>query len=354
LKKELDVVDLEKLARRNIINLQPYATARDDYSGAIGIFLDANENSLGSVIPQKFNRYPDPHQKRLKQEIAALKNVNPEQVFLGNGSDEVIDLLIRVFCQPGTEKIMILLPTYGMYAVSAASNDVGVVSVALTPNFQINLPQIFEQIAGVKLIFLCSPNNPTGNCLNPADVVNLLEKFKGIVIIDEAYIDFAPQKSFLPRLKEFNNLVIMQTFSKAWGLANLRLGMAFADPQIIDWLSRLKYPYNVNGLTQELALSALERSAEKDRMVAELCTERERLAGSLEELPIVEKVYPSDANFLLVKFRDARSVFQYLINQKIIVRDRSQALHCENCLRITIGTPNENDILIAKLKDFAR
>ena len=347
------MVDLEKLARRNIIDLQPYATARDDYSGAIGIFLDANENSLGSVTPQKFNRYPDPHQKRLKQKIAALKNVNPEQVFLGNGSDEVIDLLIRVFCQPGTEKIMILPPTYGMYAVSAASNDVGVVSVALTPNFQINLPQIFEQIAGVKLIFLCSPNNPTGNCLNPADVVSLLEKFKGIVVIDEAYIDFAPQKSFLPRLKEFNNLLIMQTFSKAWGLANLRLGMAFADPQIIDWLSRLKYPYNVNGLTQELALTALERSAEKDRMVAELRTERERLAGSLEELPIVKKVYPSDANFLLVKFRDARSVFQYLINQKIIVRDRSQALHCENCLRITVGTPNENDILIAKLKDFA-
>ena len=347
------MVDLAKLARRNIIDLQPYATARDDYSGAIGIFLDANENSLGSVIPQKFNRYPDPHQKRLKQKIATIKNVNPEQVFLGNGSDEVIDLLIRVFCQPGTEKIMILPPTYGMYAVSAASNDVSVVSVALTPNFQINLPQIFEQIAGVKLIFLCSPNNPTGNCLNPADVVNLLQKFKGIVIIDEAYIDFAPQKSFLPRLKEFNNLVIMQTFSKAWGLANLRLGMAFADPQIIDWLSRLKYPYNVNGLTQELALTALDRSAEKDRMVAELRTERERLAGSLKELPIVEKVYPSDANFLLVKFRDARSVFQYLINQKIIVRDRSQALHCENCLRITVGTPNENDILIAKLKDFA-
>jgi len=348
------VVDLEKLARRNVINLQPYATARDDYGGAIGIFLDANENSLGSATMQKFNRYPDPHQKRLKQKIAAIKNVNPEQIFLGNGSDEVIDLLIRVFCQPAVEKIMILPPTYGMYAVSAAGNDVGVVSVALMPDFQIDLPQIFEQSANVKLIFLCSPNNPTGNCLNPADVVNLLEKFKGIVVIDEAYIDFASQKSFLSRLNDFNNLVIMQTFSKAWGLANLRLGMALADPRVIDWLSRLKYPYNVNGLTQELALTALERVAEKDRMVAELRAERERLAGSLKELPLVEKVYPSEANFLLVKFRDARAVFQYLIGQKIIVRDRSQALYCENCLRITVGAPPENDILIAKLKEFAR
>lgn len=247
---------------------------------------------------------------------------------------------------------MILPPTYGMYAVSAAANDVGVIEVPLTRDFQIDLTAVLEQAESVKLIFLCSPNNPSGNCLNPEDVFRLLEKFIGIVVIDEAYADFALRKSFLPRLAESNNLVIMQTFSKAWGLANLRLGMAFADPQIIDWLSRIKYPYNVNGLTQELALSALARIEQKDRMVAEILSQRGRLVELLSKLTIVEKVYPSDANFLLVKFQDARRVFEYLISQKIIVRDRSRMVHCENCLRITVGTPEENDVLIAKLKEF--
>jgi len=348
------VIDLTRYARRNVINLEPYSTARDDYSGEIGIFLDANENSLGSATERAFNRYPDPHQRQLKQRIAELKNVRPEQVFLGNGSDEVIDLLIRVFATPGRDRLMILPPTYGMYAVSAAANDIAVMRVPLTPEFEIDVPVVLNQTVAVKMIFLCSPNNPTGNCLRPENVFRLLENFNGIVVIDEAYVDFAPEKSFLPRLTEFNNLVVMQTFSKAWGLANLRLGMAFADPQIIDWLSRIKYPYNVNGVTQELALAALERIDRKDQMVNIILSEKVRLVRELSDLKIVENVYASDANFLLVKFREARRVFEYLIAQKIIVRDRSQATHCENCLRITVGAPPENDILIAKLKEFTQ
>jgi len=346
------MVDLNRLVRRNVAELKPYSTARDDYNGAIGIFLDANENSLGSVTERPFNRYPDPHQDALKKQIAVIKDVNPEQIFLGNGSDEVIDLLMRVFCRSDVDKIMILPPTYGMYAVAATANDIGIVSVPLMPQFKIDLPAVLKQTRNVKLIFLCSPNNPTGNCLNQSEVFDLLQKFNGIIVIDEAYIDFAPQKSFLPRLKEFKNLVIMQTFSKAWGLANLRLGMAFADPQIIEWMSRIKYPYNISGLTQEIALSALARIEQKDRMVETILSERARLVQALEKLMIVEKVFPSEANFLLVKLREVRRVFGYLINQKIIVRDRSQAVHCDNCLRITVGTPAENDILIAKLKEF--
>lgn len=346
------MIDLTQYVRRNVMNLEPYSTARDDYSGEIGIFLDANENSLGSVTERAFNRYPDPHQRELKERLSEIKKVSPEQVFPGNGSDEVIDLLIRVFCVPGRDRLMILPPTYGMYAVSAAANDIEVVKVPLTPDYQLDVPAVLNQAAKVKMIFLCSPNNPTGNCLQAENVVGLLESFNGIVVIDEAYVDFAPEKSFLTRLAEFNNLVVMQTFSKAWGLANLRLGMAFADPQIVDWLSRIKYPYNVNGLTQELALTALNRSEQKDRMVNIILNERKRLIQELGDLKIVEKIYPSDANFLLVKFQEARRVFEYLIANKIIVRDRSQATHCENCLRITVGTPAENDLLIAKLKEF--
>jgi len=346
------MVDLNRLVRRNIAGLKPYSTARDEYSGSIGVFLDANENSIGSATERNFNRYPDPHQRELKERLAEIKNVPPERILLGNGSDEVIDLVIRAFCDPRLDRLMIVPPTYGMYAVSAATNDVEVIAVPLTPGYQLDIPAILAQAGQVKLIFLCSPNNPSGNSLAVPDVRELLEKFKGIVVVDEAYADFAPGKSLLPELANYNNLVIMQTFSKAWGLANLRLGMAFADPQIIEWMSRIKYPYNVNGLTQEMAITALQRVAVKDRMVAALLTERERLIKLLPELPVVEKVYPSDANFLLVKFHDARRVFDYLISQQIIVRDRSQMVHCANCLRITVGTAAENDILIAKLKEF--
>lgn len=346
------MVDLNRLVRRNVAGLKPYSTARDDYSGAVGVFLDANENSIGSVTERKFNRYPDPHQRELKVRLAEIKNVSPERILLGNGSDEVIDLLIRTFCDPRRDRLMIVPPTYGMYAVSAATNDVEAIAVPLTPDFQLDLPAMLALADQVKLIFLCSPNNPSGNCLAAPDVRELLEKFNGMVVIDEAYADFAPGNSLLPELANYNNLIVMQTFSKAWGLANLRLGMAFADPQIIEWMSRIKYPYNVNGLTQEMALTALQRVAIKDRMVATLLAERERLIKLLSELPIVVTIYHSDANFILVKFQDARRVFDYLISQHIIVRDRSQMVHCENCLRITVGTAAENDIVIAKLKEF--
>ena len=346
------MIDFKALVRPHILNLKSYNTARDDYSGKIGIFLDANENSLGSAVADSYNRYPDPHQVELKAKVAALKGVTPEQVFLGSGSDEVIDLLIRVFCEPGRDKIMVLPPTYGMYAVCAAANNVNVVDIPLTESFTINTSQVYKNAVDVKLLFLCSPNNPTGNCLPESEVAAILDNFAGIVVLDEAYIDFAPSRSWLPRLSRYPNLVIMQTFSKAWGLANLRLGMAFADPAIINFLSWIKYPYNISGLTQELALKALQNESAKDKMVALILTERQRLAKELTRLPIVQKVFPSEANFLLVKFDNAQTVFEFLIEQQIIVRDRSRALHCDNCLRITVGTPEENKILISKLKEF--
>jgi len=346
------MIDFNALVRPHILNLKPYNTARDDYSGRIGIFLDANENSLGSTVTDSHNRYPDPHQVELKAKVATMKGVKPDQVFLGSGSDEVIDLLIRIFCEPGRDKIMVLPPTYGMYAICAAANNVDVISVPLNKSFTINTPQVLKNAADVKLLFLCSPNNPTGNCLSEPEIAEILKNFAGIVILDEAYIDFAPGRSWLPRLSRYPNLAIMQTFSKAWGLANLRLGMAFADPAIINFLSWIKYPYNISGLTQELALKALQNESSKDKMVKLILAERKRLGKELTKLPIVQKVYPSDANFLLVKFGGAQSVFEFLIKQQIIVRDRSRAVHCDNCLRITIGTPEENKILIAKLKEF--
>jgi histidinol-phosphate aminotransferase len=346
------MIDFNALVRPHILNLKPYNTARDDYSGKIGIFLDANENSLGSAAADFYNRYPDPHQVELKAKVAAMQGVTPEQVFLGSGSDEIIDLLIRVFCEPGRDKIMVLQPTYGMYAVCAAANNVSVVEIPLTESFTINTQQILENAVDVKLLFLCSPNNPTGNCLPQSEIAEILKNFSGIVILDEAYIDFAPGRGWLPRLSRYPNLVIMQTFSKAWGLANLRLGMAFANPAIVNFLSWIKYPYNISGLTQDLALKALQNRSAKEQMVALILAERKKLEKELAGLSIVQKVYPSDTNFLLVKFNNSPSVFEFLIGQRIIVRDRSRTAHCDNCLRITVGTPEENKILIAKLKEF--
>ena len=247
---------------------------------------------------------------------------------------------------------MVLPPTYGMYAVCAAANNISVVEISLTKTFTINMQQILQNATDVKLLFLCSPNNPTGNCLPESEITEILDNFAGIVVLDEAYIDFAPGRSWLTRLSRYPNLVIMQTFSKAWGLANLRLGMAFADPAIINFLSWIKYPYNISGLTQELALKALQNESAKDKMVALIRAERKRLTKELTRLPVVQKVFPSDANFILVRFNNAQAVFEYLIEQQIIVRDRSRALHCDNCLRITVGTPEENKILISKLKEF--
>lgn len=344
--------DISKLVRQNIVNLIPYSTARDEYTGPLGTFLDANENSLGSVLDPPLNRYPDPHQRELKKVVAAVKGLHPDQIFLGNGSDEAIDLLIRVFCEPGRDKLILMPPTYGMYAVSAAANNIDTINIPLTSAFEIDPAAALLQSKEAKLIFFASPNNPSGNCFRRDTILQLLDNFDGIVVIDEAYIDFAAEKSCLPLISEYKKLVIMQTFSKAWGLANLRLGMAFGHPQIIQWLSRLKYPYNINGVTQQLALKALKREGEKEAMVATILAERKRLEKSLNELQIVKRIYPSDANFLLVRFHNASEIFNFLIGHQIIVRDRSAMIHCENCLRITVGKPAENDALIQRLKSF--
>lgn len=344
--------DIQRLVRDNIRRLKPYSCARDEYRGSSGIFLDANENSFGSVLDVGLNRYPDPHQLELKARIAAIRGTTPERVFLGNGSDEVIDLLIRVLCEPQRDKVMILPPTYGMYRVAADISDVPVVEVPLTAGFQLDLDRIFAQTDDVKILFICSPNNPSGNLIREKDIGTVLEKFNGVVVLDEAYMDFAPGHSWLPQLDQYRQLVIMQTFSKAWGLAGVRLGMAFADPEIIELLTKIKYPYNVSGSTQQLTLKALSYPDKKEEMVRRILAERKRLITELKGLTIVRTVYPTDANFLLVKFRDARQVFEYLREKQIVVRDRSTVIRCDNCLRITVGKPEENMTLIKTLEKF--
>jgi histidinol-phosphate aminotransferase len=345
--------DLNKILRPHILTLTPYSSARDEYEGTEGIFLDANENPLGSITEQPFNRYPDPYQVELKKKIALIKHVNPKQIFLGNGSDEAIDLLIRATCTPGKDEIIILPPTYGMYEVSAHINDARLVKVPLTPDFQIDLPKVLAAVTPqTKLVFLCSPNNPTGNLLKEADIEQILTNFDGLVAVDEAYIDFAPDHTFATKLSKFPNLVVMQTFSKAWGLAGLRLGMAFASEEIITILNKLKAPYNINTLTQELVNNNLVHLQAKEEMVKQLLTEREKLVRDLSGLPMVEHIYPSDANFLLVKVTAARQMYNYLIRGKIIVRDRSQVKYCEGCLRITVGTPEENRQLVESMRGF--
>jgi len=348
-KKANSFVDVHSLVRKNILALKPYASARDEFKGEAEVYLDANENPY----PSPYNRYPDPLQKQVKEKLAAVKGVTPDQIFLGNGSDEAIDLLIRAFCEPHHDSIMIVEPTYGMYHVCAQVNAVHTQSVLLTPDFDLHLdafPNAFD--ATTKILFLCSPNNPTGNLLSREKIVQVLKRFYGLVVIDEAYIDFAHDKSFLTELEKYPHLVILQTFSKAWGLAGLRLGMCFASPEIIKILNKIKYPYNVNIRTQELALEAIENAYRKDIWVDEILSERAKLAKGLKTLRIVDKVYPSDANFLLVRVNDAAWVYQSLMEKKIIVRDRSKVSLCYNALRITVGTPSENERLIQALKEL--
>lgn len=342
-------VEVETLVRKNILAMKPYSSARDEFKGEAEVFLDANENPY----PSPFNRYPDPLQWKVKEKLATIKNVTPSKIFLGNGSDEAIDLLIRAFCEPGKDSVMITEPTYGMYSVCAEVNAVNIQKMTLTPDFDLDLdafPKTFD--ATTKILFLCSPNNPTGNLLKREKVEAVLRRFYGIVVIDEAYIDFADSKSFIEDLGEFPHLVVLQTFSKAWGLAGLRLGMAFASDYIISILNKIKYPYNVNIQTQELALDALDNAYKKDIWVDEILTQRDQLIKSLKGLKLVEKVYPTDANFILAKVKDAPGAYQYLMEEKIIVRDRSKVTLCYNCLRITVGTPEENKKLIAALESF--
>ena len=339
--------NITSLMRKNIITLKPYSSARDEFQGEAEIFLDANENPY----PTPYNRYPDPLQRKLKEKIAELKEVDASQIFLGNGSDEAIDLLIRAFCEPNQDSIMITEPTYGMYSVCAEINAVNVQQALLTPDFDIDLdafPNTFD--ATTKIIFLCSPNNPTGNLLSHDKITEVLKRFYGIVVIDEAYIDFAKGKSFIKDLKKYPNLVVLQTFSKAWGLAGLRLGMCYASQEIISILNKIKYPYNINIRTQELVLDALEHKYKKDIWVEEILAQRTKLAKALRSLSIVEKVFSSDSNFLLARVKDAHGTYEYLVNNGVIVRDRSKVMLCYNCLRITVGTPEENENLIEMLK----
>lgn len=347
--------DLKKIIRPHILNLTPYSSARDEYTGQVGVFLDANENPLGSVLPESYNRYPDPHQRAIKEKLAPIKGVNPEQIFLGNGSDEAIDLLIRATCVPGKDSIIILPPTYGMYEVSASINDVALIKVPLTEEYQIDIEEVLSKIQfTTKIIWVCSPNNPSGNLVQDEAIEKLLKNFGGLVVVDEAYIDFANTVSWTRRLAEFPNLVVLQTFSKAWGLASLRLGMCFASPELIAVLNKIKPPYNLGGPTQALLYKALDNEATKNEMVSQILTERNNLINQLNQLPTVVKIHPSDANFLLVQFDNAAATMQYLIEGKIIVRDRSKVTLCHDCLRITVGTAEENAVLVSALLKFAQ
>lgn len=344
---------LNSLLRDNIKNLVPYSSARDEFKGDATIFLDANENSLGSPLMTWYNRYPDPLQLKVKEKLSEIKTVPVPNIFLGNGSDECIDILFRVCCEPGKDNIIIVPPTYGMYEVCANINDVQIKKVPLTPDFQLDLTGIEEAVDDhTKMIFLCSPNNPTGNALLREDVEIILNNYFGLVVIDEAYINFSRYRSFIGELHEYQNLVVLQTLSKAWGLAALRVGMAFASEEIIQVMNKVKPPYNISQASQELVLKALEEVEQVNDMIKEIVTERKLLEDQLHALPLVKKIYPSDANFLLVKVSDAKAIYDFLLTGGIVVRDRSKVTLCEGCLRITVGTHAENVQLLNKLKDF--
>ncbi|MBR2647776.1 MAG: histidinol-phosphate transaminase [Sediminibacterium sp.] len=344
---------LQSLIRDNIKNLVAYSSARDEFSGEAKVFLDANENSLGSPLTKWYNRYPDPHQLAIKQKLAIIKSIPVEHIFLGNGSDECIDLLFRSFCNPGKDNVVICPPTYGMYQVSANINDVGIKKVPLTEDFQLDLIHLENVVdANTKMIWLCSPNNPTGNSLNRADIEIVLNNFNGLVVVDEAYINFSKQKSFLQELADYPNLVVLQTLSKAWGLAGLRLGMAFASAAIIEVLNKVKPPYNISQATQELVLKALDEVGQVNDMIKLLVDMRDALADVFRSMPTVEKVYPSDGNFILVKVKDARKLYEFLITKGIVLRDRSNVQLCEDCLRITVGSEKDNTILIDAMQDW--
>lgn len=342
--------NLENLVRENIKKMTAYSSARHEFTGEASVFLDANENAFGSPLPDNFNRYPDPLQMEVKENLSKIKGVPSQNIFLGNGSDEVIDLLYRIFCEPGRDNAITFPPTYGMYQVCAEINDVKVKKINLTKEYQLDIDAIENAIDPfTKLIFICSPNNPTGNSINRTDVEIILNNFNGIVVIDEAYINYAKQKSFIAELTEYPNLVVMQTLSKAWGLAGLRLGMAFASKPIIDLMNKVKYPYNINTATQLLALDALNNIEWVNEHISITVSEREKLKTDLLRLSNTETVYPSDANFLLVKIKEARKIYEQLCEKGIIVRDRSKVVLCDDCLRITIGTPDENKQLIEEL-----
>lgn len=336
--------DILALVRPNIAALTPYSTARDEYQGALGIFLDANE----SPYPTGYNRYPDPHQKELKRRIGEIKGVDPAGIFIGNGSDEAIDLVFRVFCRPGVDNAVAITPSYGMYKVAAAINDVALREVRLEEDFSLPAERLLAACdAHTRLMFLCSPNNPTGNAFGRDELLALADRFSGMLVVDEAYIDFSSIPSLRTQIAAHPNIIVLQTLSKAWGMAALRVGLAFADPLVISLMSQVKYPYNIGQKTQETVLEAL--SSPIDARIAEIVSERARVAEALRGMPVVLKLWPSEANFLLVRFPDADAMYEKLLAEGIIVRNRNRVPGCEGCLRITIGTPEENDRLIETL-----
>lgn len=342
---------VQDIIRKNIQALQPYSSARDEFTGEASVFLDANENPFNAP----WNRYPDPRQLALKNRLGDLKKVPSDCIFLGNGSDEPIDLLFRAFCEPGTDNVVAISPTYGMYRVAADINNIAYREVLLEDDFSLSAGKVLAATdASSKIIFLCSPNNPTGNALNQAEVLQIIHEFRGLVVLDEAYIDFCPEKTLLANLDQYPNLVVLQTLSKAWGLAGIRLGMAFASPAIISILSKIKYPYNINLLTQEKALEMLQSPDQKEFWVQTILQQKEELKAKLLALPLVVHLYPSDANFILVKTTAARTIYQALVERQIIVRDRSKVSLCGEALRITVGTEDENRILINALREIGK
>lgn len=347
--------DLERLVRKNIRNLKPYSSARSEFAGAAEVFLDANENAFGSPAGNGYNRYPDPLQTALKQRLAAIKSVDASQIFVGNGSDEAIDLLFRIFCEPGRDETIICPPTYGMYRVSADINDIAVREMRLTNEFELDVAAILAGISErTKLIFICSPNNPTGNLMRRESIVEIAEKFNGILVVDEAYIDFAVEPSMAAELDRLPNLVVLQTFSKAWGMAGLRVGLAFAGPEIIDLMNRVKPPYNVSGIAQRAVIDALSDPECVDQWIEMALGQRAMLAEGLARLRFVETVCPSEANFILVKVADANAVYRFLLEERVVIRNRSNVERCKGCLRITVGTAEENARLMDALMKYER
>ena len=345
--------DIKKIVRPNIEKLKPYSSAKDEYSGEASVLLDANENSLGSPLTKWYNRYPDPYQKEIKAKLAIIKNIPARQIFLGNGSDEIIDLLFRAFCEPGKDNIIICPPTYPMYEVNANINNIEIKSAPLLQDFQLNVAHI-EQLVdpNTKIIWVCSPNNPTGNSLDRIDIETILNHFNGIVVVDEAYINFSKQKSFVQSLIDYPNLVVLQTFSKAWGLAGLRVGMCFASEAIVGYLNKVKAPYNISSVAQELVLKDLDEVGQVNDMIQHLVDMRIALAEVIASMPHIEKVYPSDTNFLLVKIPNASKLYQYLCTQGIIVRDRSSLPNCADSIRITVGNEHENTLLVDAMAEW--
>lgn len=342
--------DLKDLCRKNIWNLAPYSCARTEFAGRNArVFLDANENPYN----EPYNRYPDPLQIEVKKQIAKVKNVDMEKIFLGNGSDEAIDLVYRIFCRPGVDNVVAIAPTYGMYEVCADINDVEYRAVLLDEQFQITAGKLLAACdANTKVIWICSPNNPTGNHINREAIVEVLQKFQGIVVVDEAYSDFSGERTFRSVIDHFPNMIVLNTMSKAWGCAGLRLGMAFASKEIVEIFNKVKYPYNINMLTQQEALEILNDPFQVDEWVKNILQERSKVALAFLDLPICEKVYPTDANFFLAKMTDAQAIYDYLVRKGIIVRNRNKVQLCGNCLRVTIGKKSENVELLSALRQY--